>query len=110
GNKMGIPTVSGAIYYHPGYTANPLVYCGCLGILPRGSHPAGAQPGDLIVAIGGRTGRDGLRGATFSSMEMDQATGAIAGSAVQIGNPIQEKQVLEVVLQARDEPLYHAIT
>jgi phosphoribosylformylglycinamidine synthase II/phosphoribosylformylglycinamidine synthase I len=110
GNKMGIPTVNGAIYYHPGYTANPLVYCGCLGILPRGSHPAGAQPHDLIVAIGGRTGRDGLRGATFSSMEMDQATGAIAGSAVQIGNPIQEKQVLEVVLQAREEQLYNAIT
>jgi phosphoribosylformylglycinamidine synthase II/phosphoribosylformylglycinamidine synthase I len=110
GNKMGIPTVNGAILYHPGYTANPLVFCGCLGLLPRGAHPSEPRPGDLIAVIGGRTGRDGLRGATFSSMEMDQATGEIAGSAVQIGHPIHEKQVLEVVLRARDERLYHAVT
>lgn len=112
GNKMGIPTVNGAVYYHPGFTANPLVYCGCLGILPRGSHHSlhEAQAGDLIVAIGGRTGRDGLRGATFSSMEMDHMTGAIAGAAVQIGNPIVEKQVMEAILRARDAGLYHAIT
>ncbi|MCB0168979.1 MAG: phosphoribosylformylglycinamidine synthase subunit PurL [Anaerolineae bacterium] len=110
GNKMGIPTVNGAILYHPGYTANPLVFCGCLGLLPHNSHPTGAEPGDLIVVIGGRTGRDGLRGATFSSMEMDQTTGQIAGSAVQIGHPIHEKQVLEVVLRTRDEQLYHAVT
>jgi phosphoribosylformylglycinamidine synthase II/phosphoribosylformylglycinamidine synthase I len=110
GNKMGIPTVNGSIHYHPGYTANPLVYCGCLGILPRGSHPSAPQPGDAIIAIGGRTGRDGLRGATFSSMEMNVATSAIAGTAVQIGNPIVEKQVQEVVLRARDEGLYNAIT
>jgi phosphoribosylformylglycinamidine synthase len=110
GNKMGIPTVNGAILYHPGYTANPLVFCGCLGLLPHNSHPTKAQPGDLIVVIGGRTGRDGLRGATFSSMEMDQTTGQIAGSAVQIGHPINEKQTQEVVLRARDEKLYTAIT
>ena len=107
---MGIPTVNGAIVYHPGYTANPLVYVGCLGILPHGSHRTTAEPGDLIIAIGGRTGRDGLRGATFSSMEMDVSTGDIAGSAVQIGHPIQEKQVLEVILKARDEGIYTAIT
>jgi phosphoribosylformylglycinamidine synthase II/phosphoribosylformylglycinamidine synthase I len=110
GNKMGIPTVNGSIHYHPGYTANPLVYCGCLGILPHGSHPTTPQPGDLIVAIGGRTGRDGLRGATFSSMEMDVETSEIAGTAVQIGHPIMEKQVQEVVVQARDARLYSAIT
>ncbi|MBN1311929.1 MAG: phosphoribosylformylglycinamidine synthase subunit PurL [Anaerolineae bacterium] len=110
GNKMGIPTVNGAIYYHEGYTSNPLVYCGCLGLLPRGSHPTEAQPGDLVIVIGGRTGRDGLRGATFSSMEMDKDTSQVAGSAVQIGHPINEKQVQEVVLQARDEGLYNAIT
>ena len=110
GNKMGIPTVNGAILYHPGYTANPLVFCGCLGILPRGSHPSDPQPGDLVIVIGGRTGRDGLRGATFSSMEMDQATGEVAGSAVQIGHPIHEKQAMEAVLRARDEQLYHALT
>jgi len=101
GNKMGIPTVNGAIFTDDGYTANPLVFCGCLGILPHGSHRTAPQPGDLAVVIGGRTGRDGLRGATFSSMEMDHQTGAIAGSAVQIGHPIHENQVLEAVLQAR---------
>ncbi|MEP7290547.1 MAG: AIR synthase related protein, partial [Chloroflexota bacterium] len=110
GNKMGIPTVNGAVLYHEGYTANPLVFCGCLGILPHGSHVTGAQDGDLIVVIGGRTGRDGLRGATFSSMEMDTTTGTSAGSAVQIGHPIQEKQVQEVILRLRDAKLYHAIT
>ncbi|MCB9758558.1 MAG: phosphoribosylformylglycinamidine synthase subunit PurL [Alphaproteobacteria bacterium] len=110
GNKMGIPTVSGAVLYDPGYTANPLVFCGCLGILPRGSHRTAPQPGDLVVVLGGRTGRDGLRGATFSSMEMDTTTAQIAGTAVQIGHPIHEKQALEVVLAARDEGLYTAIT
>lgn len=110
GNKMGIPTVNGAIVYHEGYTSNPLVYCGCVGILPHGSHRSSAEAGDLIVALGGRVGRDGLRGATFSSMEMDQETSEIAGTAVQIGHPIKEKQVLEVVLRCRDEQLYTAIT
>src|SRR5690606_31502627 len=110
GNKMGIPTVNGAVLYHAGYTANPLVFCGSLGILPHGSHPTNAQPGDLIIVLGGRTGRDGLRSATFSSMEMDSDTVEVSGGAVQIGHPINEKQVLEVILQARDEQLYSAIT
>jgi len=110
GNKMGIPTVNGSVHFDEGYTANPLVYCGCLGILTRDSHPTEVQPGDLIVAVGGRTGRDGQRGATFSSMEMDTSTSEIAGSAIQIGNPIAEKQVQELIIRARDEGLYKAIT
>ena len=110
GNKMGIPTVSGAILFHPGYTANPLVYCGCLGIAPKGRHRNQARPGDRVVVIGGRTGRDGLHGATFSSAELTHETGAVAGGAVQIGNPITEKLVLEAVLEARDRGLYTAIT
>ena len=110
GNKMGIPTVNGAIHYHAGYTANPLVFCGCLGIMPHGSHRTGVHDGDLIVVLGGRTGRDGLRGATFSSMEMNTATSQIAGSAVQIGHPIHEKQVQEAIVRLRDAGLYHAIT
>lgn len=110
GNKMGIPTVNGAIVYHSGYTSNPLAFCGCLGLLPHGSHVTNPQAGDLIVVIGGRTGRDGLRGATFSSMEMDTSTSEIAGSSVQIGHPIHEKQVQEVILKARDAKLYNAIT
>ena len=113
GNKMGIPTVNGAIFYHEGYTANPLVFAGCLGILPaseRNANPLKAKPGDLIIALGGRTGRDGLRGATFSSLEMDTSTADIAGASVQIGNPITEKQVQEVILQAKLEGLYSSLT
>jgi phosphoribosylformylglycinamidine synthase subunit PurSL len=110
GNKMGIPTVNGAILYHEGFIYNPLVFCGCLGILPRGSHPRRVQPGDKIVVLGGRTGRDGIHGATFSSGEMSSEINAQAGSAVQIGAPITEKKVADVIIQARDRQLYTAIT
>ncbi|HMV69085.1 MAG TPA: phosphoribosylformylglycinamidine synthase subunit PurS, partial [Myxococcota bacterium] len=110
GNKMGLPTVNGAVLYDRGYVSNPLVYCGCLGLVRAGAHRREARPGDRVVVVGGRTGRDGLRGATFSSMEMDTGTASIASSSVQIGHPIHEKQVMEAVLQARDEGLYTAIT
>ncbi len=109
GNKTGIPTVNGAILYDPGYTANPLVFCGCLGILPRGSHPTCPEAGDQIVAIGSPTGRDGLRGATFSSLQMAHSTSGVASAAIQSGNPIYQKQILEVILIARNEKLYTAI-
>lgn len=110
GNKMGIPTVNGAIYYDPGYTANPLVYCGCVGLAPRGIHPHNAQAGDHIIVLGGKTGRDGLRGATFSSMTMDAQTGEVSGASVQIGAPIVEKGLVDVLMEARDQHLYTAIT
>lgn len=110
GNKMGIPTVSGAVLYDPDYAANPLVYCGCVGLAPRGSHRRDPRPGDLCVSLGGRTGRDGLHGATFSSAELCHDTGTTVGSVVQIGDPIVEKAVLEAVMIARDEGLYTAIT
>ncbi len=112
GNKIGIPTINGAILYDPGYTANPLVFCGCVGLAPKGKHAAlrEPQPGDLVIVLGGRTGRDGLRGATFSSMTMDAQTGEVSGASVQIGDPITEKGLIEVIMRARDTGLYHAIT
>lgn len=110
GNKIGIPTVNGAIVYDEGFTANPLVFCGCVGIAPKNSHPRAPQPGDRIIVLGGRTGRDGLRGATFSSMAMDAQTGEVAGASVQLGNPITEKGLIEVIIRARDSRIYHAIT
>jgi len=117
GNKIGIPTVSGAIYYDEGYTANPLVFCGCVGIAPKRDvsgkrlHIQRApQKNDRVIVLGGRTGRDGLRGATFSSMTMDAQTGEVAGASVQIGDPITEKGLIEVIVRARDENLYNAIT
>ncbi len=110
GNKMGIPTVNGAILYHPGYVYNPLVFCGCLGILPHGSHPSKVEVGNRVIVLGGRTGRDGVHGATFSSGEMSVEINAQAGTAVQIGAPITEKKVADVIVQARDRKLYSAIT
>ncbi len=110
GNKLGIPTVSGAIYYDAGYISNPLVFCGCVGIAPKGEHPRAAEPGDRVIVLGGRTGRDGLRGATFSSMTMDAQTGEVAGASVQIGDPLTEKGLIEVITRARAQRLYHAIT
>ncbi|MGB1654241.1 MAG: phosphoribosylformylglycinamidine synthase subunit PurL [Acidimicrobiales bacterium] len=110
GNKLGLPTVNGAVLYDEGYTANPLVYCGALGILPHGSHPTEPQVDDRIISLGGRVGRDGIHGATFSSAGMDASTVDHVGSAVQIGDPITEKGLIEVISRARDDQLYHAIT
>lgn len=110
GNKIGIPTVNGAILYDAGYTANPLVFCGCVGIAPKGRHHKTPHPGDRIIVLGGRTGRDGLRGATFSSMTMDAQTGAVSGASVQIGDPITEKGLIDVITRARDLGLYSDIT
>jgi phosphoribosylformylglycinamidine synthase II len=110
GNKIGIPTVNGAILYDEGYVANPLVFCGCVGIAPKGKHLRMPQKGDHIIVLGGRTGRDGLRGATFSSTTMDAQTGQVAGASVQIGDPITEKGLIDVITRARDLGLYHAIT
>ena len=110
GNRMGIPTVNGALVGHPAYLANPLVFCGTVGLLPRGMSGKSVEHGDRIVALGGRTGRDGIHGATFSSVELSGESESISGGAVQIGNAIVEKMVLDVMLQARDRGLYRSIT
>jgi phosphoribosylformylglycinamidine synthase len=110
GNRMGIPTVNGAVLFDERYLGNPLVYCGTVGLIPVGHEHKAAQPGDLIVTLGGRTGRDGIHGATFSSIELTAESEKVSGGAVQIGNAIAEKKLLDVLLQARDAGLYHAVT
>lgn len=110
GNRMGIPTVNGAIYFDERYLGNPLVYCGDVAMIPVGMEKKDVHPGDLIVAVGGRTGRDGIHGATFSSAELTHESESLSGGAVQIGNAITEKMLLDVILQARDRGLYSAIT
>ncbi len=110
GNRMGIPTVNGAVYFDRRYLGNPLVYCGNVGIIPVGMEEKEVQPDDLIVAIGGRTGRDGIHGATFSSAELTSESESLSGGAVQIGNAITEKMVLDVLMQARDRGLFNAVT
>ena len=110
GNRMGIPTVNGALYFDEKYLGNPLVYCGTVGLLDRQKCFKNAQPGDVIVCVGGRTGRDGIHGATFSSGELTHEHETEFSHAVQIGNAITEKKMLDVILQARDAGLYSAIT
>ena len=110
GNRMGIPTVSGGVWFHEGYVANPLVYAGTLGLLPRSAATKSVEPGDVIVVCGGRTGRDGIHGATFSSVELHEESEVLSAGAVQIGDPITEKRLLDGLLRARDAGLYRGIT
>ena len=109
GNRMGIPTANGAIFFDYRYTGNPLVYCGNVGIIPADRCQKKVELGDAIVVIGGKTGRDGIHGATFSSLELDDSSENL-GSVVQIGNPIVEKKITDVLIQARDLNLYNCIT
>ncbi len=107
GNRMGIPTANGAIIFDEGYLFNPLVFCGTVGIIPKNKVNKKIHAGDLIVSIGGRTGRDGIHGATFSSASLDKD---VPAGVVQIGNPIEEKRFADVLVKARDKELYNAIT
>jgi phosphoribosylformylglycinamidine synthase len=110
GNRVGIPTVNGAVCFDGRYLGNPLVYCGTVGLIPADRCRKEPRAGDLVVAVGGRTGRDGIHGATFSSVELSAESEKVSGGAVQIGNAITEKKLLDVLLQARDRGLYHAVT
>jgi phosphoribosylformylglycinamidine synthase len=110
GNRMGIPTVSGAIQFDPAYIYNPLVFCGTAGTIPIGDIEKEVLPGHKIVAVGGRTGKDGLHGATFSSASLTTDSHEEDQQAVQIGNPIEEKKACDFVLEARDRGLIGFIT
>jgi len=112
GNKMGIPTVNGSIVYEEGFTARPLVYCGTIGLMPsvingRKTSEKKIESGYLALMIGGRIGKDGIHGATFSSQQIDEHT---PQSVVQIGDPITQKKTMDFVLEARDKSLYEAVT
>ena len=110
-NRLGIPTLNGAILFDERYVANPLVYCGTLGLLPKEIAQSGKQkPGDKVVLIGGRTGRDGIHGVTFASEQLTGASTTTSSTSVQIGNPIVEKKMIDILLQARDRGLYARIT
>jgi phosphoribosylformylglycinamidine synthase len=110
GNRMGIPTSNGAVFFDERYVGNPLVYCGTVGIIPKERCQKETKEGDAIVVVGGRTGRDGIHGATFSSVQLTSDSSAVSGSAVQIGNPITEKKLTDVLLVARDRALYNFVT
>ncbi|MBK8913541.1 MAG: phosphoribosylformylglycinamidine synthase [Phycisphaerales bacterium] len=113
GNRMGIPTVNGAVQFDPRYLGNPLVFCGCVGLIPRNRVEKRVAAGDSIVVAGGRTGRDGIHGATFSSAEITDTHAGEFSSAVQVGNAITQKRLLDALLAARDATggcLYSAVT
>ncbi len=112
GNKSGIPTVNGSIVFDERFLGKPLVYCGTVGIIPRkingrNGYEKKALPGDTIVMVGGRIGKDGIHGATFSSEELHENSPA---TAVQIGDPITQRKMYDFIMKARDAGLYNAIT
>jgi phosphoribosylformylglycinamidine synthase len=111
GNRMGIPTNNGSVHYHEDFRAKPTVIVGAYGIIPEQRAQKGVpEVNDLLVVIGGRTGRDGIHGATFSSGEMTDRTINVNSSAVQIGNAIEEKRVADAIIEARDKNLIRALT
>lgn len=111
GNRMGIPTNNGSLHFHRDFRAKPTIIVGAYGIMPAGDAQKGRpQKGDIAVVVGGRTGRDGIHGATFSSGEMTHRTMDVNASAVQIGHAIEEKRMSDALLKARDEKLIRAIT
>ncbi len=113
GNESGIPTVNGAIVFDDRYIGKPLVYCGTIGIMPRRlpdgreSHIKTPVAGDIVYMVGGKVGYDGIHGATFSSLELTEES---PSSAVQIGDPITQKKMVDMVLEARDTGLITCIT
>lgn len=121
GNKSGIPTVNGSIVFDERYLGKPLVYCGTVGIMPcevpaaknsedktpRKGYEKKALVGDIVVMAGGRIGKDGIHGATFSSEELHEGSPA---TAVQIGDPITQRKLYDFIMRARDLGLYDAIT
>lgn len=109
GNNMGIPNVSGGVIFDEGYTGNVVVYCGCMGLLPKASYIRDTQAGDLAVMAGGRTGRDGIHGVTFASADLSKEAADLR-SAVQIPNPVVEERLKRATLRIRDERLSSGIT
>jgi hypothetical protein len=112
GNQSGIPVVAGALVFDESYLGKPLVFCGTGGIMParvRGKDSCAKRvlPGDLAVMAGGRIGKDGIHGATFSSEALSETSPT---SAVQIGDPITQKKMLDMLLEARDLGLYRGLT
>lgn len=110
GNNMGIPTVAGAICFDEGYVGNVVVYAGCVGILPKCKYRWSVKPGDVIMVVGNRTGRDGIHGATFASADLREDSELTYRSAVQIPDPIEEEKLRRAILRIRDEDLGSGIT
>jgi phosphoribosylformylglycinamidine synthase II len=109
GNKMGIPTVNGAVYFHESYTGYALVFCGCVGLLKNNEYAARAKPGDILILAGGRTGRDGIHGVSFASDSLGEDADS-RRAAVQIPDPIIEEKLSRAILEIAKRKLASAVT
>ena len=111
GNKVGLPNISGALYFDNGFRTKPVVLAGSIGLIPIEKAQKGKpQPGDTMICIGGKTGRDGIHGATFSSGHMTEQTKALDSTAVQIGYPVLKRQVMDVLEKLFARDMIHALT
>ena len=110
GNSIGIPTVNGATVFDEDYTGNVVVYCGCLGVLPKDQYIRDVKSGDFVVLAGGKTGLDGIHGVTFASAELTEESEEVSRPAVQIANPIEEEKIKRAVKQISDQKLGSGIT
>lgn len=111
GNRVGIPTNNGSIHFHKDFRAKPTVAVGAYGLIhKKQAVKTSPKVGDIALTVGGRTGRDGIHGATFSSGEMTHQTKTVSGTAVQIGNAIEEKRVIDAIAELREEGLIRSIT
>ena len=100
GNCIGIPTVGGEVYFHPSYKGNPLVNAMCVGLVEEDKIFKGAATGigNAVMVVGARTGKDGIKGASFASEELSD-TDPDKRPAVQVGDPFMEKLLLEACLE-----------
>ena len=111
GNRIGIPTLSGQVYFHKGYTGNCLVNVGCIGVMKKEEliHSCAKAPGNVYIYVGGKTGRDGIHGVTFASAELTDKSEEGSRSAVQVGDPITKEPVIHVTLECNRKGLLEGL-
>ena len=111
GNRIGIPTLSGQVYFHEGYTGNCLVNVGCVGVMKKEEmiHSRAKAPGNIYIYVGGKTGRDGIHGVTFASEELTDESEERSRSAVQVGDPITKEPVIHVTLECNRQGLLEGL-
>ena len=111
GNRIGIPTLAGQVYFHEGYTGNCLVNVGCIGILKKEEliHSRAKAPGNIYIYVGGKTGRDGIHGVTFASAELTDESEESSRSAVQVGDPITKEPLIHATLECNKKGLLEGL-
>jgi len=111
GNRIGIPTLSGQVYFHKGYTGNCLVNVGCIGVMNKEEliHSRAKAPGNIYIYVGGKTGRDGIHGVTFASAELTDQSEESSRSAVQVGDPITKEPLIHVTLECNRKGLLEGL-